>query len=101
MVSYLGKHGVSRQELAHLAETNIALHHPAFAMLVKDAIAYQRLQNAPKVLAQKQAQHVQRPGSTGVSKSSKDSSFAALQAAFDRNPSEENGWKLLQAKGRR
>ena len=63
LVSYVGEYGLSREQFAREAETNLALHHPAFQRMAADAIKYRRMVAAPKAIPQGLPQ-VQRPGVT-------------------------------------
>ena len=47
LVSYVGEYGVSREQFMREAETNLALHHPAFQRMAADAVKYQRLMKSP------------------------------------------------------
>ncbi|WP_420971521.1 hypothetical protein [Bradyrhizobium sp. B120] len=62
LVDYVGKHGVSREQLVQEMSTNLALNHPAFQKMAADAIRYQRMMNAPKAVAKHDLPPVQRPG---------------------------------------
>ncbi len=62
LVNYAGKHGLTRDQFAREAATNLAIHHPFFTALAADAIRYQRLMQAPKAVSTKTLPPVQRPG---------------------------------------
>lgn len=61
LISYVEEYGISREQFAREAETNLALHHPAFQRMAADAIKYRRIQAAPKAIPQS-LPAVQRPG---------------------------------------
>ncbi len=62
LASYVEKYGLTRAQLAREAETNLALHHPAFQRMAADAIRYNRIQNAAKAVPTRQVPQVQKPG---------------------------------------
>ena len=62
LVNYVGEYGISRQQFAREAETNLALHHPAFQRMAADAVRYQRLTKSPAKAAPKSLPPVNRPG---------------------------------------
>ena len=62
LVNYVGEFGISREQLLQEAQTNLAIHHPAFQKMAADAVKYRRMQNAPKAVASKNLPPVQRPG---------------------------------------
>jgi hypothetical protein len=97
---YLPELGLDANSFVHLMQTDRTLRSAIGQRALIDAAKYHALMNAPKAVATRGQQHVQRPGSAS-SKSAKALSVEGLQAAFDRNPSEENGWKLLEARSRR
>jgi hypothetical protein len=74
LVSYVGQYGLSREQFAHEAETNLALHHPAFQRMAADAIKYQRMVTAPKAVPTS-LPPVQRPGVTRDAPRGTDNSF--------------------------
>jgi hypothetical protein len=93
LVSYVGEYGISREQFAREAETNLALHHPAFQRMAADAIKYQRMMKAPNAVATKQVPHVQKPGTSNNQRASDNSSkLAALQ----RQLSSATGDKALR-----
>jgi hypothetical protein len=62
-VDYVGKHGITREQLVQEMSNNLALNHPAFQKMAADAVRYNRMMNttlpraAPRTLPP-----VQRPG---------------------------------------
>ena len=80
LVSYVGEFGISREQFAREAETNLALHHPAFQRMAADAIKYRRIKSAPKAVPQA-LPPVQRPGVSQPNRSGADNSskIQALQ----------------------
>ncbi|QHO76798.1 hypothetical protein ACH79_33380 [Bradyrhizobium sp. CCBAU 051011] len=80
LVSYVAEYGLSREQFAREAETNLALHHPAFQRLAADAIKYRRMVAAPKAVPQA-LPPVQRPGVSQPNRSTTDhsSKIQALQ----------------------
>lgn len=80
LVSYVGEYGVSREQFMREAETNLALHHPAFQRMAADAVKYQRLMKSPAKAAPKSLPPVQKPGSSAAPRASDNSSkLQALQ----------------------
>jgi hypothetical protein len=83
LVAYVEQHGISREQLAREAQTNLALHHPAFQKMAADALKWNRQQSMPRPRAT--LPPVQRPGlSTGRSANSDSKGkVAALQAQLE------------------
>jgi hypothetical protein len=79
LVSYLGEYGVTREQLAQEARTNLLVHHPAFNALAADALKYRAMQKGARSVPVKDLPPVTRPG-TSVHRSSGDNSgqIAAL-----------------------
>jgi len=64
LVAYVGEFGISREALMREAQTNLAIHHPAFQKMAADAISYRRLMNAPKAVLSRDVPPVVRPGAS-------------------------------------
>ncbi|SEB94638.1 hypothetical protein [Bradyrhizobium erythrophlei] len=81
LVDYVGKYGVSREQLVQEVNTNLALNHPAFQKMAADAVRYQRMLNAPKAVVKHDLPPVQRPG-TAQRSSRSEVSADALERRF-------------------
>ena len=42
LVSYVAEYGISREQFVRKAQTNLALHHPAFQRMAADAVHLMR-----------------------------------------------------------
>jgi hypothetical protein len=69
LVSYVAEYGLSREQFAREAQTNLALHHPAFQRMAADAVEYRRLKAAPAKAIPKPLPPVQRPGTSNAVRS--------------------------------
>lgn len=94
LVSYVGQFGITREQLANEAQTNLAIHHPAFQKMAADALKYQRLTKAAKVVPHKAIPRVQRPGTSQSQGSSQNARLAALEAKFARTGSLQDAQAL-------
>lgn len=94
LVSYVGEFGITREQLASEAQTNLAIHHPAFQKMAADALKYQRLMKAAKVVPHKAIPRVQRPGTSQSHGSSQNARLAALEAKFARTGSLQDAQAL-------
>jgi len=79
LVDYVGEFGVTREQFAREAQTNLTLHHPAFQKMAADAIAYRRLKAAPAKAIPKPVPPVSRPGTSNGPRVS-SATLASLQA---------------------
>ncbi|MBP1065321.1 hypothetical protein JOE51_006788 [Bradyrhizobium japonicum] len=62
LVDYVGRHGVTREQLVHEMSNNLALNHPAFQKMATDAVRYNRLMNSTLPRPVPAVPPVQRPG---------------------------------------
>jgi hypothetical protein len=81
LVNYVGEFGISREAFMREAETNLALHHPAFQKMASEAVLYRRMMNAPKAVASRDLPPVVKPG-TSARVSQSDSGAAELARRF-------------------
>jgi hypothetical protein len=81
VVSMAQEHGISKQELAQLWQSNPVIRHSAFQAMMRDAALYRLAQKSiPKAVARPVA-HVQRPGVT--SDDARDhSEYASLERQY-------------------
>jgi hypothetical protein len=79
LVAYLGENGISREQLRQEAQSNLAIHHPAFQRMAVDALMYRRQQSAKKAVASKPLPPVARPGAPQPRGSSSSSEIQNLQ----------------------
>jgi hypothetical protein len=99
LVAYVGEHGISREQFVREAQTNLALHHPAFQKMAADAMRYQRLMKAPRAIpAPKAAPAVQKPGVAKSAAERRGDSISTLRAKAEQSGSVEDVFKLYQAK---
>jgi hypothetical protein len=92
LIDYVGEFGISRDALMREAQTNLAIHHPAFQKMAADALMYRRMQSASKAVASRDLPPVQRPGTSNrVSQS--DPGTAELAKRF----ASETGNKQVRA----
>lgn len=96
LVSYVAEYGISREQFAREAETNLALHHPAFQRMAADAVRYQRIIKAPKAVPQS-LPTVQRPGVSEPNRRATDNS-SKIQA-LQRQLGSANGEKAARIAG--
>jgi hypothetical protein len=96
LVSYVAEYGISREQFAREAETNLALHHPAFQRMAADAVRYQRIVKAPKAVPQS-LPPVQRPGVSQSNRSATDNS-SKIQA-LQKQLSSANGERAARIAG--
>lgn len=81
LVDYVAEYGISREQFAREASTNLALHHPAFQRMAADAVQFRRLKAAPGKAIPRALPPVQKPGTSNAVRASTDSSkMQAIQA---------------------
>ncbi|XSC46796.1 hypothetical protein ACF1BQ_014590 [Bradyrhizobium sp. RDT10] len=98
LVNYVGEFGISREALMREAQTNLAIHHPAFQKMAADALMYRRVQKAQKAIATRDLPPVQRPGTAGPRVSSGMASLSALEAKFARTGNTKDAAAALVAR---
>jgi len=100
LINYVGEFGISREALMREAQTNLAIHHPAFQKMAADALMYRRMQNAPKAVAHRDLPPVQRPGTTGPRVSSDMASLNSLNAKLSQTGKLKDAAAMLAARRR-
>ncbi|UPJ31011.1 hypothetical protein [Bradyrhizobium sp. CW1] len=100
LVNYVGEFGISREGLMREAQTNLAIHHPAFQRMAADALMYRRMQNASKAVATRDIPPVQKPGTTGPRISSEALAVGGLEAKFHKSGNLKDAAAALMARRR-
>src|SRR6185437_11151006 len=97
---FLNERGFTQQELADLwnGKDRLSLHDHRIQSLILDGMKYQHIQNAPKVVASKDLPPVQKPGTPRAGGA--EAEIQALERRFNKDPSEANGFALLEARER-
>jgi hypothetical protein len=79
LVGYVGDFGISREQFTREAQTNLAIHHPAFQRMAADALKYQRIMKASKAMPTRNIPPVQRPGASQPRAPANSANIQALE----------------------
>jgi hypothetical protein len=96
---YLPVIGLDRDSYVRLLASDKMARSSIGQRTILDAARYHAIKNAPKAVAVRDRQSVQKPGISGRA-SAKEESMAQLWSNLNRSGSESDGWALLQAKMR-
>jgi hypothetical protein len=97
VVAIAAEHGISKQQLLDLYETNPVMRHSAFQSMMADAAKYRLVQRATHRAQVRPVPRVQRPGAS--SPEARDhGEVSSAQNQFNLNPSAKAGAALLAAR---